>query len=142
MEVVEQTDLPDAEKIELLLQVMQIHSIVYGDALCDRHFDFYNCNMRIVRCYIRLNNHSAALDFLEKALENAEKFMTYTDGDCYESLMVRGIRSENHSTWSQSPFDDMRDDFETPNLRELYDPIRDDPRFAAIVARLNAYERQ
>jgi len=141
-EVAESMQLPDAEKIEVLKQSILIQGIVYGDAPCDGHYKIFEQHMRIAWCHLRLGDNSAALDYLETAFGYAEKYMAYTDGEKYASVILSGLKMYEHTLWSDSSFDVMRTEFAQPGLREKYDPLCADPRFTAIVARLNAYERQ
>lgn len=100
----------------------------------DQHFDTYEYN-RIIACfYLLIDDTDNALDYLENAFSHAEKFMEYSDGDCYNSLMLKDEVSEPHSRWSRSPFEDMLDRFTN---QERYDKIRDNERFVRILGKLD-----
>jgi len=103
--------LSNSEKVGMYENILKIQQIIYGDNLCDRHFDAYEYN-RIIACiYLLTNEKDKALDYLEKALSHAQRFMEYKDGDKYQSIALKDKTSEPHSRWSRSPFEDMLDRF-------------------------------
>jgi len=125
--------LTHEEKIEVLENMLKIQQAIYGDNLCDQHFDAYEYN-RIIACiYLLMGKKDKALDYLETAFSHAERFMQYKDGDKYQSVTLKNVESRPHSRWSRSPFEDMLDKFTN---QDRYDVIRDDPRFIAMLDKI------
>ena len=127
--------LTDTEKIALLQNILTIQQTMYGDKLCDRHFDALEYNKSIADIYLRMDDTDSALDHLEKAYAHAEQFAKYTDGDKYQSVALKNIASEPHSHWSRNPFEDMLDRLTN---QSRYDVIRTDPRFLAILSKIKS----
>ena len=129
-------ELNHAEKIEVLENILKIQQIIYGNDLCDQHFDAYEYN-RIIACiYLLIEEKDKALDYLETAFFHAEKFMEYKDGDKYKSIVLKNKISRPHSSWSRSPFEDMLDRFTNQNR---YDVIRNDPRFVDMLDKVKLF---
>ncbi|MDR0915741.1 MAG: helix-turn-helix domain-containing protein [Oscillospiraceae bacterium] len=127
--------MPFEDRIAIIDQILQLQSIIYGDNMCDQHFDAYEYNRIIAACYLLMERQDEMFDYLERAFVHAEKYAAYKDSDEYTSLMLRGITAEPHSRWSRSPFEDMLDRF---TEQERYDAVRNDPRFVSLLERVTA----
>ncbi|MDR0862707.1 MAG: helix-turn-helix domain-containing protein [Oscillospiraceae bacterium] len=127
--------IPFEDRIAIYEQLLQIQSIIYGENMCDQHYDAYEYNRIIAACYLLMKRYDEMFDYLERAFAHAEKYAAFTDGDEYTSLMLRGITAEPHSRWNQSAFESM---VSRLTEQERYDPVRDDPRFISLLERARA----
>jgi len=129
-----ENQLSHAEKIEVLENVLRIQEIVYGDDLCDHHFESCVYYYNIAEIYLLMDSKDYALDNLDKAYAHAKKFTQYQDGDKYRSVALKDRESNPHHRWSRSAFEDMLDRLTN---QKRYDVIRDEPRFTAILEKLS-----
>lgn len=127
---IESKELSHVEKAEVLNSLLSIQKNIYGELMCDQHFEAYEFNIMIACIYLMANKNDCALDYIEKAFVHAEKYEQYEDNDVYNSVMLKDTVSYPHHHYSRSPFDDMLDHFINDSK---YDAIRQDTRFIAII---------
>lgn len=133
----------DAKKrIEAYHKAVHIYETVFecGD------FAFYNLrlhelHMHIAAAYIDLQNHTAALDAIEKAADYAiayDNLLLFT----HTSLLLAGYEFTNEGIVKGSPsttcYDMLHDNGISSLQHTIYDPLRDTPRFAEVIRKLEA----
>ncbi|MCL2518739.1 MAG: helix-turn-helix domain-containing protein [Oscillospiraceae bacterium] len=121
----------EGDKIEILKNLLIMQKIIHGENMCDQHFYAYLYNTAIACEYLNLNDNDIALDYLETAFEHAEKFLKYNDGDKYQSTFLKDYESRPHSSWSRGAIEDFLD----KSNDSIYDTVRDEPRFIALLDR-------
>ncbi|MDR0917568.1 MAG: helix-turn-helix domain-containing protein [Oscillospiraceae bacterium] len=126
------------EKLTVMQKAVALITLIFGEDCLFHHTwlsDAYQC---ICKLHIKIGDNAAALDALdalERAADHAARYDARAESDRYTTTAL--LRRQ---TYDPERFDDNGAASETL-LQHLahgtYDPIRADPRFAAVITRLN-----
>ncbi len=131
------TPLSLGERISVLDQIISLLDLLYGQHKFGWHYEVYECHRMAAALHLFAGDEDAALDRLEKALVEAEKFGAYEDSDRYPDvcLLFKGYEVTAHSHWARSALADMWQYMQ----QDRYTPLRENPRFMAILDTLKAH---
>ena len=93
----------------------------------------------IAEDYILLKDYEKALDYLEKSAKNAIMFDNLPEMFFHTSIIYEGDKYEKNKHTAIKAINCKKDVLES---NELYKPIRENPRFKAIVAELEKYAKK
>ena len=129
------TPLALSERIGVLDKIIGLLDLLYGESKYGWHYEAYECHRMAAALYLFDGNENAALDRLEKALAEAERFGAYEDSDRYpdDCILFKGYEVTPHQHWSRSALTDMQGYLS----QDRYAPLREHPRFLAILDTLN-----
>ena len=125
---------PD-ESIAVMDTIIALLDLLYGENKLDMHLKTYQCQRVAAVLHLQKGDCEGALDRLEKALLEVEKHESYNDGACYDSLLMKGKEAPSRGRLPHTLWVDML----TYMSRENYDPLRENPRFMAILDTLKAH---
>ncbi|MBQ9151101.1 MAG: helix-turn-helix transcriptional regulator [Clostridia bacterium] len=130
------TPLSVRERIGVLDKIIGLLDLLYGENKFGWHYEAYECHRIAAALYLFSKDTESALDRLEKAVTEAKKFQMYQDGDRYpdDCLLFKGYEVTPHNHWSRSALADMQGYL----TQERYAPLREHPRFVAIMDTLKA----
>ena len=123
------------ESIAMMDTVVALLDLLYGENKLDMHLKTYHCQRAAAVLYLLKGDCEGALDRLEKALIEVAKHESYNDGACYDSLLMKGKEAPSKGRLSHTLWADMIKYMPQGH----YDPIREDPRFIAILDTLKAH---
>lgn len=132
------TSLTPEEEIKLYDKTIQMYDLLFedGDYLFYSTYLAYTYSGKSYQ-YIKLGNHSAALDALEKAADLNICFDSLPPHVEHTSILARGLDGGNGNSVRNSAKTECRLMLERLE-KEYFDPLRDDPRFTALIAKLEA----
>lgn len=123
------------ESIAAMDTVIALLDLLYGENKLDMHLKTYHCQRAAAVLYLLKGDCEGALDRLEKALFEVEKHESYNDGSCYDSLLLKGKKAPARDRLPHTLWEDMLKYMP----QEHYDPLRENPRFIAILDTLEAH---
>ena len=123
------------DSIAVMDTIIALLDLLYGENKLDMHLKIYHCQRAAAVLYLLKGDCESALDRLEKALLAVEKHESYADGSCYDSLLLKGKEAPTKDRLSHTLWADMLKYMP----QKHYDPIREHPRFIAILDTLKAY---
>lgn len=131
------TPLSLRERIGVLDTVIGLLDLLYGESKFGWHYEAYECHRIAAALYLAEGKEEAALDRLEKALREAEGFGSYEDDARYPDscLLFKGYEVTPRGHWGCSALADMRSRMQ----QDRYAPLREHPRFIAILDALEAH---
>lgn len=122
-------DLPVMDRIEILKSKINILVVFYGENLLGQSWKVYECYRDIAYFYMQLNDKENSIQYLEKAYDTAILHRDYSDEDCYEIPIFRGIKTLPHHHWSQSAVADMNHEIFESEHASIYELLSNEPRY-------------
>ncbi|MBR7092427.1 MAG: helix-turn-helix transcriptional regulator [Clostridia bacterium] len=120
-------------RIEMIRQLMQIQSLVFGDDLLFENRNAMQCCYTIAALYLLIDRTEEALDYLEKALVCADRFEGYDEKARYTSGLLRGTEADERSMYSQSAYKELLCEFKDKRLSGKYAKLNGHARYKELV---------
>lgn len=122
------------DRIEVIKKIINIYRIIFEEEdymiACAEIYYYYET---ISILYLMKSDKENALDNLEKAYEFVEKFHSYSENDCYTSILFKGLNPSPQSTYNRTMFESMYEYLLNSNK---FDIIKGEQRFQNIVKQL------
>ncbi len=123
------------ESLAVMDTVIALLDLLYGENKLNMHLKTYHCQRAAAVLCMLKGDCEGALDRLEKALIEVERHESYKDGSRYDSLLLKGKAAPSRDRLPHTLWADMLKYMP----QEHYDPLRESPRFIAILDTLKAH---
>ena len=132
-------DMTISERIGIIRKCIAMYELVYdkGDLLeCEQRLS--ECHRYIAAMEMSDGSFPAALDDLEKAAEHAIAYDALPEKPIHTTRLVRGYTELRGRNYTESECRRLYDKLKW----DRYDPVRNDPRFRAVIESIQPYIKE